>query len=146
MRKLIHWYQTNQGSSANVEHLKKWKTKEDFVSWNNSLYALGNRYYWTSEEKDRSRGFDRHMVLAKQGDAYAQLWIGDCYFYGRGVPENKEEAVKWYLKSADQGYAEAQYWLGYCYANGFGIETNSTKSHYWLDKAIRWFKRAADRG
>lgn len=146
MRKLIHWYQTNQGTSANAEHLKKWKAKEEFVSWNDSMFALGNRYYWTSEEKDRTRGFDRHLALANQGDAYAQLWIGDCYFFGRGVAKNHEEAVKWYKKSAEQGYAEAQYWLGYCYASGFGVEMNSAMSNFWWEKALRWFKRAAERG
>lgn len=33
----------------------------------------------------------------------AQNELGDCYYYGLGVEQNYEEAVKWYRKSAEQG-------------------------------------------
>lgn len=143
MYRLVHWYQT---SSVDAHQTRKWKNKAELVKQDNSTFPLGNRYFWCPKEKDRAAGFDQHMELAKQGDAYAQLWIGDCYFFGRGIPENKEEAAKWYLKAAEQGYAEAQYWLGYCYENGFGVEENPYRAGYWLEKALHWIRRAAERG
>jgi len=42
---------------------------------------------------------------AEQGDAYAQHSLGMAYGYGEGVPEDDEEAVKWYRKAAEQGDA-----------------------------------------
>lgn len=37
---------------------------------------------------------------------YRQYSIGICYETGRGVKEDKLEALKWYIKSADQVYSE----------------------------------------
>ena len=58
------------------------------------------------------------VPLAEQGDAEAQISLGIMYDYGRGVPEDDTEAVKWYRKAAEQGVAKAQYNLGVMYTNG----------------------------
>ena len=34
--------------------------------------------------------------------------LGVCYKYGRGVPQNYEKAVEWYIKAAENGDATAQ--------------------------------------
>ena len=39
--------------------------------------------------------FDETKLLAEQGDASAQLLLGNMYRNGFGVPENYAEAVKW---------------------------------------------------
>ena len=31
------------------------------------------------------------------------------YYYGRGVPQDYGEALKWYRKAAEQGHVNAQY-------------------------------------
>ncbi len=54
--------------------------------------------------------------LAEQGDAFAQYAIGLMYAKGRGVPQDYDEAVAWYLLSAEQGDWDAQYRLGLMYA------------------------------
>ena len=46
---------------------------------------------------------------AEQGNARAQFALGSKYHYGRGVPEDRVEAVRWYRLAAEQGFAEAQY-------------------------------------
>ena len=46
--------------------------------------------------------------LAEQGDAGAQLILGNSYRFGKGVLENDKTAVMWYTKAAEQGTAEAQ--------------------------------------
>ena len=60
-------------------------------------------------------------------------------FYGRGEPENKSAAVKWYEKAAEQGIANAQYNLGYCYEKGYGVTKDK-------EQAMQWYKKAADQG
>jgi hypothetical protein len=44
--------------------------------------------------------------LAEQGNADAQESLGKIYKWGKGVPQDKAEAAKWYAKAAE-GYREA---------------------------------------
>ena len=53
--------------------------------------------------------------LADQGNAQAQLYIGEMYEKGDALKQDDAEALKWYRKAADQGDAEAQYRLGEMY-------------------------------
>jgi len=55
------------------------------------------------------------------------------------VPQNFEEAVKWYRAAARQECAPAQCNLGLCYQTGRGVAQNQ-------EKAIKWFIRAARQG
>ena len=64
------------------------------------------------------------QARAKAGDAVAQDRLGDCYYYGKGVPQSYAEAVIWYHKAAEQGLAEAQNNLGDCYFNGTYFKRN----------------------
>ena len=42
---------------------------------------------------------------AEQGDAEAQFSLGFRYGEGEGVPEDRQEALKWWRKAAEQGHA-----------------------------------------
>jgi hypothetical protein len=55
------------------------------------------------------------------------------------VPQNYEEAVKWYRLAAEQECAPAQCNLGLCYETGRGVEQN-------IREAVKWFIRAARQG
>ena len=77
--------------------------------------------------------------LADQGDAYAQYNLGLRYANGQGVPQNYEEARKWYRLAADQGNTRSQFRLGVLYADGHGVPQNDAE-------ALKWYRRAADRG
>jgi uncharacterized protein len=55
------------------------------------------------------------------------------------VPQNYEEAAKWYRLAAEQEVPPAQCNLGLCYETGRGVEKN-------LREAVRWFCRAARAG
>jgi TPR repeat protein len=61
------------------------------------------------ERGDYKTAFVEFKALADQGDAEAQFFLGHMYVYGRGVPEDAAEAVKWYRLAADQGHPPA--WL-----------------------------------
>jgi uncharacterized protein len=77
--------------------------------------------------------------LAEQGDPYAQSFLGVMYENGRGVPQDYDEAVKWYRLAAAKGDAHAQYNLGVMYENGKGVPKN-------YDQAIKCYRLAAGQG
>ena len=62
------------------------------------------------------------QARAKDGDAVAQNTLGDCHYYGKGVPQSYADAVIWYHKAAEQGLAEAQNNLGDCYFKGISFQ------------------------
>ena len=65
--------------------------------------------------------------------------MGQLYGRGEGVPIDKNEATKWYLKAAEKGHTEAQFYMGYRYAHGKGVTQSYTE-------AVKWFSKAAEKG
>ena len=77
--------------------------------------------------------------LAEEGDVEAQVLLGRMFAWGRGVPRDQDEAVKWFRKAAEQGHGLAQSILGLRYAYGRGVPQDDTR-------AIEWFRRGTKRG
>ena len=75
----------------------------------------------------------------EQGDAEVQYIHGAKCYFGDGVPQNYDEAVRSFRLSAEQGYAAAQYSLGKCYENGQGVPQS-------YSEAVKWYRIAADQG
>ena len=48
-----------------------------------------------------------YRKAAEQGDAAAQNNLGFMYINGEGVPQDYQEALKWYSLAAEQGHADA---------------------------------------
>ncbi len=88
------------------------------------------------ERGDYATALREWLPLAEQGDVSAQYFLGVMYSYGRGVPQNDAEAVKWYRKAAEQGFAQAQYNLGVMYYFGEGVSVNSIKAYMWWSLAM----------
>ncbi len=82
---------------------------------------------------------DELRALAEQGDAKAQRRLGFMCQFGRGVPEDDTEAVRWYRLAADQGDVTAQSILGNMYFNGEGVPEDDAE-------AVRWYRLAAEQG
>jgi TPR repeat protein len=76
---------------------------------------------------------------AERGDASAQFDLASAYYYGKGVPQDHSEALRWYQKAADQGEPRAEDALGYMYLTGVGVPQDPAI-------ALRWYKKAADHG
>ena len=72
---------------------------------------------------------------AEAGDATAQFNLGVSYDNGQGVPQDYQEAVRWYTLAAEQGLALAQFNLGFRYANGEGVPQDDMLAHMWLNLA-----------
>jgi len=110
---------------------------------------------------------------AQAGDVEAQFQLGNCYFFGLGVPKKQIDGVAWYRKAAEAGHAEAQFNLGGCLWQGYGVEPNQLEAARWWRKsagqnfapaqisvgdcflygrgtekneaeAVRWFQKAAE--
>jgi hypothetical protein len=77
--------------------------------------------------------------LAAKGDARAQSVLGLVYYRGRGLPQDLNEAVKWFRRAADQSDAAAQFYLGVMYSEGQGVPQDHAE-------AVKWYRLAADQG
>jgi hypothetical protein len=87
--------------------------------------------------------------LASQGNAEAQLYVGQIYEAGITVPKdetevivpkNEAEAMKWYRRAADQGSAWAQRHIGDMYAQGLGVPPDLTEAERWYRKSDETLK------
>jgi TPR repeat protein len=77
--------------------------------------------------------------LAAEGDPRAQSMLGLLYYRGHGVPQDHNEALKWFRHAADHDDAAAQFYLGVMFSKGQGAPQDDTE-------AAKWFRRAADLG
>ena len=66
-------------------------------------------------EKYNELTLDEIKYKAEQGNIKAQYNLALMYYKGEGVPQNYEEAIKWYNKAAEQGNIKAQYNLALMY-------------------------------
>ncbi|WP_194714448.1 SEL1-like repeat protein [Noviherbaspirillum soli] len=70
-----------------------------------------------------------------QEDARTQFTLGDCYWNGTGVKQDKAQAFAWYNAAANQGLAEAQLKLGNCYWSGIGVSVDKARAFAWYSAA-----------
>jgi len=87
------------------------------------------------ERGDYATAVREFRVLAEQGHAEAQNYLGWMHRWGLGVPKDEVEAVKWYRKAAEQGIAEYMTRLASMYLVGFGVRQDDVKAHMWYDLA-----------
>ena len=59
-------------------------------------------------EVDREKGITYLIRAAEMGCVDAQRHLGRCCELGSGVPQNADDAIKWYGKAADQGNEDAR--------------------------------------
>ena len=87
----------------------------------------------------KTQDIEQLRKAAEQGDASAQYNLGLSYATGEGVPQDYQEAVKWFRLAAEQGNAESQDILGFMYAEGRGMPQD-------YQEAVKWFRLAAEQG
>lgn len=80
-----------------------------------------------------------HDRTAGRHTQYARYMIGDAYYVGRGVRQNKGEAAAWFRKVEGQGLVEAPNKLGHMYELGEGVIAD-------MVEAAKFFKIAALQG
>jgi TPR repeat protein len=89
--------------------------------------------------RDYKEALKWYQKAADLGNADAQYWLGNMYYFGEGVLEDSKEAAKWFQKAADLGNSDAQYRLGDMYYLGEGVLEDSKE-------AAKWFQKAAEAG
>ena len=114
---------------------KKYAHENETVELDHTrLMDLGEQYL---NKGDVERAVSCFKKSAEFGNAKAQRMLGDCYYVGEGIREDKQEAVKWFRLAAEQGDAETQWRLGACYYVGEGIREDK-------QEAVKWFRLAAE--
>jgi TPR repeat protein len=91
------------------------------------------------DQNDYATAYREWLPLAEQGNAGAQFNLGWMYYQGKGVPEDRPEAAKWYRLAAEQGNAGAQFNVGRMYDNGEGVPLDYAE-------AVKRFRLAAKQG
>lgn len=69
--------------------------------------------------------------LAQQGDANLQVLVGSLYDYGQGVPQDKKQALQWYVMAAEKGLGRAQLAAGSLLAKN-GKQQDLIEGYKWL--------------
>ncbi len=108
--------------------------------------AKAAAYYKIAAELEDAPRFDGKALganaveLIQAAQTYSQYALGKLYETGRGVPQDMQEAVRWYVRAADLGYDRAQLRLGRVFRDGTGgVPVNG-------QLAEQYFKKAADGG
>lgn len=99
---------------------------------NRTVTIARQAYFSGRYEEARSIAFE----LAKNGDAEAQMLMGQMLMEGRARPPNYVEAVKWTRLAADQGNSWAQFDMGLSYREGRGVPKS-------VIETANWFRRSA---
>ena len=92
-------------------------------------------YAWPSSQEIAELWVD-----AELGDANAQYLLATIHEEGRGVPQDDDEALRWYFLAAEQGDVSAQLVLGFKYEYGFDLLPHDDA------EAMRWYRLAAEQG
>lgn len=91
------------------------------------------------DAKDFLTAFSKLQPLADQGNAVAQMKLGDFYLEGQGVQKDEQQAFAWHNKAAAQGNPWAEWRVGNAYRDGRAIPKD-------MAAAVSWWKKAADQG
>jgi TPR repeat protein len=65
--------------------------------------------------------------------------LGNCYYEGKGAPQDYKQAAQWFAKAAGQGHGRAEYQLGAMYVAGQSVKQD-------FAQALQWFRQAANQG
>ncbi|KAF9340692.1 hypothetical protein BGZ91_000658 [Linnemannia elongata] len=106
-------------------------TPQTSVSSSETLSTQG------SVSDNNSNNFHETMQKAKLGDEDAQFDLGDMYNHAKGVQQDYQAAMDWYVKAANQGHPRAQNAIGSLHQYGQGVPQN-------FATAMDWYRKAAD--
>lgn len=105
--------------------------------------ANGGKPLSAAQEAEVKALHDELSELQKKLETLTEIrsWVeqAEKYSWGEGVPQDYDEAVKWYRKAAVHGDATAQYNLGFFYDQGKGVSQDYAE-------AVEWYRKAAEQG
>jgi hypothetical protein len=101
-----------------------------------AMYDKGN----DKVKKSHAEAVRFYTACAEEGDAKAQSKIGFMYLMGKGIPKDKDMAMKWLEAASDNGDGQAMYRIGQMYDQGLCNTEPDEKL------AKEWYERAAEQG
>lgn len=113
--------------------------KEDVDEYCKDEYLLTGEIYYIGKgvEKNYYKAKEFFEKSARNGNQYAESYLGLFYEKGYTGEKDIEKALYWYRKSAAKGNVFAQYSLGYIYFTGIEVESD-------FEYAYKCYKEAAD--
>ena len=82
---------------------------------------------------------DIWLMEAYEGSSDAQFNLGVIFLEGKGVAQDRNEAIFWFTRAAEAGHMEAQYNLGYLF-----FENKDDPE--LMKKGLEWWRRSAVQG
>ena len=92
--------------------------------------------YVAYDRADYASALKIWLPKAQEGDAEAQMYVGEIFEKGLGAQVDYQAAAQWYEKAANQGNFQAQLNLGHLYEKGLGVAQNQ-------ETALRWYRKSA---
>ena len=132
------------GLTADKDTAIRWLKKSVKGENPSACLQMGLYYYYTVKtEKAYNKAFELFTNAYNLGEKEAIIDIGLCYLQGKGVKENKKEAVKCFKTAAEKCNSGVAYHnLGICYENGFGVRKDYEKAIEMYGKAVENGERA----
>lgn len=97
-----------------------------------STYIAGGMYFkGFGTEVDYSKAFALLYQAAEEGKSTpeSQKILAQAFLLGQEVPQNFQEAVKWFDMAAREGDSEAQNELAFMYYTGSGVDQDFSKAY-----------------
>jgi hypothetical protein len=110
------------------------RVREEAEEW----LQKGLELHHQQQYEDAFRCFERGIQL-NPNHPELQLWLGNMFTNGEGVPQDYVQAATWWRKAAEQGLPKAQNNLGCAYEFGQGVMQDYAQ-------AAVWFRKAAEQG
>jgi len=101
--------------------------------------SLRQRQRQDNRDPTQTFATPRQSTGLEPTDAESMLARGIQYASGQGVPQDYQQAMKWFRKGADAGNATALHNVGWLYSEGLGVAKN-------VQEALRWYLKAAELG
>ena len=107
--------------------------RKEAVSWLHDAARQGN-----AEAQDILKKLEKEVAEDSLPEEEMLARAYAC-LEGKGVPQDKTEAARWFRKAAEQGHGEAQYRLAMLLLSGDGVRRDTAE-------ATRLFRKAAEQG
>ena len=128
---------TNSENEIDYEELFKRADDGDIKAMLNVVYGIKVDDMVGEESKNwfLQRRINYLRRLAKiAGHETAIILIGDAYAYGEGVPQDAQEAIRWYKKAVKAGATFVNEKIGLLYFEGRGVPVDYKKAYNYFTR------------
>lgn len=98
----------------------------------------------TTEAKEAREVFKFAQLAMKKGSSIAIGYVGECFYHGIGVKQDRAKGIEYMKKAADLGEKRYLNELGYFYKTGVNEKDLTMKKN--VNQAIEYYKASAKLG